>query len=54
MTAAVDDPEELKPVNKTHSNMKTPDHADTCKPARQFLIQFVVGPEVNADRTTQV
>jgi len=44
-TAAVDGPEELKPVDKTHSNTKTPDHADTSKPERQFWIQFVEGME---------
>jgi len=28
---AVDGPEELKPLDKTYSNTKAPDHAETCK-----------------------
>jgi len=46
--------EELKPVDKTHSNTKGPDHADTCKPAWQFSIQFVDGTQANVDRATLV
>jgi len=53
-TAVADGPEELKLVEKTHSNTKVPDHADPCKPAWQFWIQFVDGLEANADRATHV
>ena len=48
-TSAVDGPEELKLVDKTHSGMKAPDHADTCRQAWRFSMQFVGGPEANAD-----